>query len=141
VHLFSIPNWCFPAFALGLAILAFAIGGWRERMIATIVAIGWSIGIAAMLGAPSPLWMRLGWDIIILAACVFAARRSHRYWPLWASSFALLEVVTYALKSFRGVGYWAYLSMQRVWLILLFASLIAGLWSSARERRAAIAAS
>jgi hypothetical protein len=135
MHLFTIPQWAMVAYGVGGSLYALRRGGPPQRAVAAAVVVG----IATECGAPTywtiPDGYSLTWDTVVLATCVICALRSDRYWTIAASSFALLEVVTDLMGFVPGVSLWAYLSADRVWTILLVASLLAGTWRADRAQR------
>ncbi|MFN3945312.1 MAG: hypothetical protein ACK4K7_10315 [Allosphingosinicella sp.] len=106
------------------ACLLFALkrGGADERIGAAVIAVGslLSVGAAA---APNGRFQAaetgiLIVDLAVLAAFLALALRSERFWPLWATGFHLVAVVTHgAMMVSPGVvprayalaqGFWAY---------------------------------
>ena len=135
MHLFTIPTWVFVANAIAAALLAAWKGGWPERAVAAVLLVEWVTENDVILRLSLPFWYQSAWDVVILATCVTCALRTNRYWTLAASSFALLEVVTYALLLVPGPGKWAWESMQRVWTVLIYVALLLGVRSAGRSRK------
>lgn len=132
MQLSSIPDWALAGYGVAVASVALWKGGRPERAVGATVLVEFLTQGHVLPHVHAPHWLEQAWDIVILATCVICALRSNRYWTIWASSFALLSVVTPALRFMPGVGWWAYLSAERVWAILLVAALLAGAWSASR---------
>jgi len=127
LHLFNIPLWALVAYGVVVGLFALWRGGWSERAVAAALLVEFILEPRLVfLSWRLPSWFIPGWDVVILATCVACALRGRRYWTIAASSFALLEVVTTLLRFVPGVGTWAYMSAERVWTILLVATLAVG---------------
>ncbi|MEO8115439.1 MAG: hypothetical protein ABI655_13720 [Phenylobacterium sp.] len=73
----------------------------------------------------------------MLAVCLACARRADRYWVVWASSFALLNLITDLMGLLiPRVTFWSYEAAGFVWVDLFDAAILSGVWSTARARRA-----
>ncbi|MEO8115417.1 MAG: hypothetical protein ABI655_13605 [Phenylobacterium sp.] len=142
MQLFTIPPWINVAVAASVLSLVLWKGGWRERLLAATLMVTFlgSYGVQAVglyAGRQPwriPGWYGLGGDLVVLAICLTVALSSGRYWTIWASSLALLILVTHLLRPFAtGVTMWAYQSAQLVWLYLLLAVLLGGAWQGSRS--------
>jgi hypothetical protein len=148
LHLFVIPSWFDYAFCAATVLIAAVFGGWRER----VIALTWAFpdfllpGLVReyvcthwCAGGPVPIspWLALACDVVMLAACVWGARRTDRYWIIWTGSFALLAVLTDGLAIVaRGVvTEWAYLSADEAWWCLMGGATIWGCLSPGRGLR------
>ncbi|MEO6198730.1 MAG: hypothetical protein ABIO68_02155 [Sphingomicrobium sp.] len=107
-----------------VAVVVYAVlrGGRDERMVAAICVIGTIVSqfVAA------PLSIRFASvetnvvivDVLMLAAFVQIALRSHRYWPLWVAGLQLTTILGHILKHSSdhilakaygvALGFWAY---------------------------------
>ncbi|THD77077.1 MAG: hypothetical protein E7812_14060 [Phenylobacterium sp.] len=140
MHLFVIPAWI--NFVLVSATTALAIwkGGWRERVIAGVQQLQMFRSYVLCETWSCPAWSALADDGVMLAACVACALRGDRYWTIPASSFALLAVITDLLAARPDLSLWVRASADLVWMYLLSAAILWGVWSSARARARAAAA-
>jgi hypothetical protein len=77
-----------------------------------------------------PPWRWLIEDVAIVALCLWSTLRAERYWVLWASVFALLQMVTDVLFSFARVTVWADQSAGVIWVYLTSAAILWGVWPS-----------
>lgn len=132
LQLFTIPSWIYLEFNMAIALLAIWKGEWPGRAVGAAIMLKLVIEANTVVHWTPPAWSDLALDLLILGACLLGALRSGRYWTIWASSFALLSVVTHAMQFVPGIGMWAYLSARRVWAILLLATMLGGVISRAR---------
>ena len=116
-----------------VTILAFAYGGNCERTGMSIIVAG--SAATALLGVNSnahlkqfELWMLVS-DTIVLIALLLLALRSVRYWPLWATSFHTITVMTHiaALLNPASVPR-AYLMLQGFWIYPMFIAILLGIY-------------
>lgn len=134
MHLFEIPAWALALYGVSVCLFALLRGGWRERLVGFVLLLQFVTQSPAIFPLKVPPWCPPALDVLILAACVACALRSRRYWTIFASSFALLSVITNFLELAPEIGGWAHASADRVWTILLVASLLAGAWTARRSR-------
>jgi urea transporter len=89
----------FLATLLGTCWFAVVHGGESERWGAAIIFIGAILSLPAqtLFGSDwnSPEYGLLIVDVLALIAFVALALRSNRFWPLWATSFQAIAVVTH----------------------------------------------
>jgi hypothetical protein len=136
MHLFVIPVWGTPVLYASIALLAFWKGGWRERLLADLQLLLAAVEIAVCwAGAcypvqPCPVVIV---DSLMLIACLICMVRAKRYWILCASSFGLLALVSDLMLFDRRVTLWASLSASIIWSYLLAASILWGVWTTARS--------
>lgn len=103
-------------------VFAFRYGGRSERWGAAILLVG---SVLTMLAQQPPFfdwrYLRSGLlavDLVVLAAFFALAQRSNRFWPLWATAFHLIAVVTHLVMFMQPAqvlqayaiaqGFWAY---------------------------------
>lgn len=103
-------------------VFAFRYGGRNERLGAAILLLG---SLLTMLAQQPPFfdwrYLRGGLltvDLVVLAAFFALAQRSNRFWPLWATAFHLIAVVTHLVMFMQpsqvlqayaiAQGFWAY---------------------------------
>ena len=139
MHLFYIPNELTNAYFGAVTLLAWWKGDWRARAITTcqiaIIAVGYycTYGPCRRVGHQWAQWFAE--DIVLLAVCVACALRAQRYWPIWASSCALLVLVTDVLMFVDPrITAWADLAASYVWRILLSGAVLSGVWPAVRAR-------
>ena len=145
MHLFTIPPWINYSYFGAVALLALWRGDWRARAICactgvTLVASAYACHTWACWGPQAPplmVWRGLAEDLPILVVCLVCVRRAERYWVLWASSFALLSVITDLLAFVPGVTPWADGSAGIVWAHGLTTTVLIGLWPRALRGAAA----
>jgi hypothetical protein len=147
MHLFTIPPWINYSYFAAAALIILWRGDGRARAICA--GVGVSIAASAYAcrtwscwGAGSPplmAWRGLSEDVPVLMICLACAWRAERYWVLWASSFALLSLVTDLLTLTLGVTPWANGSASIVWTQGLTTTLLVGVWSGRPRARPASA--
>lgn len=127
---------------LAVSTLAFMYGGYPERAGTGIIIIG-SVA-TAFLGLGSIIHVQqfelgvLFTDSIVLLALVLLTLRSVRYWPLWATSFHAITVMTHvaALLSPQSVPR-AYLVLQGFWIYPMFIAILLGIYGHRQSIRSA----
>lgn len=82
---------------------------------------------------PVLAWRATGCDVVVLAVCLACAWRAERYWVLWATSFAVLPLVTDGVALIPGVTLWANGSAGLVWAYGSVAAAMVGIWQASRE--------
>lgn len=110
---------------VGCGLLAWCRGDPTERVAAAILVIG---SLLSFVFGPAHLeWGKvsaalLAIDLAGLAAFLWLARRSEKYWPIWAASLQLLSLtagIGQALKPSEGAIAYAIDEQIWAWLILL----------------------
>lgn len=142
MHLFVVPIWFNLTFVSLVTLAAFVWGGWRERLVASVVCARWYIATAAYLwpswvpfDPPPTEWRVAVSGVAIAMACLVGAVRGRSYWLIWASAFAILNVITDLPEVFHlGISHWASRSAARIWLYLMGAMILWGAWASHAER-------
>jgi hypothetical protein len=139
----SIYLFLFVFFWAALAVvttLAFFYGGPPERTGMGIIVIG-SV-ITAVLGLGSiihlhqfEVWLLFS-DGAVLLALVWLALTSVRYWPMWATSFHAVTVMTHvaALLIPNSVPK-AYLMLQGFWVYPMFIAILLGVYGHRQALR------
>jgi len=112
-------------------------GGWAERT-AAVAAVVANVASAALQDRTDwldPQWGVLAVDILLLGVLAWIALRSSRYWPLFATAFQLLGVITHvAMMVDRTVNPWAYITAGVIWSYLVMIPLAVGTWNCWRRR-------
>lgn len=134
-HTLSQQIWIAYLFAIsGVAIWR---GGWPERAVAVaaIVASRASGLFQDRTDWLDPQWSVLIVDLLFLGVITWVALRSRRYWPLFATAFQLLGVITHmAMMVDRTVNPWAYITAGVIWSYLVMIPLAVGTWNCWRRR-------
>ena len=128
-------------FGLLLAVCgyAFARGRGDERFAASvcIVASLASVLVVAPIGARFR-GVELGIlliDTFTLAAFVFLALRTDRFWPLWIAGLQLTTLISHALKAVQlDLLPQAYAAAARLWVYPIFLIIVVGTWRGHRRR-------
>lgn len=107
-------------------VTAFALSSWRQRY--SEVETG-----------------ELLVDMVTLAAFVFVALRSQRFWPLWVAGLQLTTSMSHMLKAVDlGLGPQAYAAAEKFWSYPILLILAVGTWRGHRrmiaQRRGSAAA-
>lgn len=130
----------FNALLLGSCGYAWFRGRSDERVVAAI-CLGASLATLAVLSSFQTLYSNLevgvlAVDIATLAAFVFVALRSDRFWPLWVSGLQLTTSVAHFLKvidpSLLPI---AYSAAARMWSYPILIILAVGTWRGRRRAR------
>jgi len=114
---------------------------WRGDREQQITAGGLLLGWVATLVLRDPRWLGAQWgafvvDALFMVMITIIALRSTRFWPMAASSFQLLAIITHAARMVDPrIGGWAYATASIVWTQLLVMSLGVGVFNTWRERR------
>jgi len=83
-----------------------------------------------------PQWANFASDSAFFVVILVVALRSRSYWPLFAASFQLLEVVTHAASAVdRHLSAWAYITANVIWTYLVLGSIAVGTLGDWRVRR------
>lgn len=142
LHLSYVPNEITNTYIGGVALLAAWRGDWRARAISGCQVATIAVGYYAEYGpfphnpATLPKGRWLIEDVAMLAICLAASLHARRYWPIWASSFALLLLITdLTLTVNPNISFWEDVAASYVWRILTTAAVFAGLWPSLRRRK------
>ena len=123
-----------------LCMFAWFRGGVTERRVATALVIAVIASLATVPFGPhwhGPNWGVVSIDLILLVVLVMIARQSTRFWPLWAAASQLGG----CLAHFPAIMNPAfpkqlYVSTQPYWTLPVMVSLLVGVISAHRLRRA-----
>lgn len=136
LHL-MLPFWLTPAVFVGLCLVGLWFGGREERFTAGALLLAY----AATLVFRDRSWLGTQWagfmiDLAFLVLIGAIALRTRRYWPLAASGFQLLGVVTHAARMIDpNVHAWAYITAGVIWSHAVAAAVAVGAINHWRERR------
>lgn len=109
---------------------------WRGRDDERLAAAGnlasWAISLVVFKSQSSETqWQVMAVDVALLMLYVWLAMRSRRFWPLFASAFALLIVATHMAHALdTGVSGWAYLTAALIWSYLALFAIGYGAWTA-----------
>ena len=132
--------WALTVMAVcGIAMLR---GGRYERLAAGVMLAAWALTMVVYrAGFRETEWGILVVDLAALAAFVWIALNSSRYWPLLAAGFHLLAIVTHLARTVdQQVGAWAYLTAEILWGYLLAFAIGYGAWTARAAQPASEAA-
>lgn len=146
MHLFVIPHWVNFSYLGATLLFALWRGDWAARTIAAGLCLSifseayvchtWTCFAPGQ--PPLPPWrVEVGFDILNLAICLACAWRARRYWILWATSFALLNVLIDLGAFVPNLSPWAYGSAGVVWTYSQATVVLIGVWLSPRGASAA----
>ncbi len=118
---------------VGVSFLTFRFGGEPEKWGMTIIILG-SLA-SALMGSSSlrgtegfEFYLLLADGIVLVALCRMALF-SVRYWPLWATSFHMITVMTHAAALLTPTAVpKAYLMLQGFWIYPMFITILAGVY-------------
>ena len=125
--------WAATVIAVGA--IAFWRGRRDEQLAAGVMLAAWALTMVVERTKFAQIeWGVLAVDIAALAAFIWIALRSNRYWPLFAAGFHLLAVVTHVARIAQpSVGGWAYVTGEIIWGYLLAIAIGYGGWTAARN--------
>lgn len=127
----ALPTWLGFAVMLVVCSGAFIRGGVEERLTAASMLI--NVSATHVLRDHSwPQVQLAGFvaDILSLALLLAIALRSRKFWPLAATAFQFLIVLTHVAKVIDpGLGQWSYMTAIVIWTYLLLIALGVGVWN------------
>lgn len=119
-----------------------AIAVWRgrddERLAAGGLLANWALSILLVrasdgTASEATQWEIFGVDTALLGLYVWIALRSRRYWPLFATGFQVLVVVTHLGRVVDPrVSGWAYITAGLIWAYLVLFTIGYGAWTAPR---------
>jgi hypothetical protein len=130
-----------PRYSIFWAILRLTCGYalWRGRKYEQIAAMICLVATVLSVSMSSPLNQRyvgielgdLLVDCFVLAAFVFVALRSDRFWPLWVAGLQLTMSISHVLKAIQpDLIPIAYAAAERFWSYPILAIIAVGTWRS-----------
>lgn len=135
---YQLPIWIWPTALLFVCGLAVVRGGDDERLAAGGYLANWALSLVVFKDLSlDTQWGVFVADVALLVLYIWLAMRSGRYWPLFATGFHLLAVVThFAHALYDVVGGWAYITAQLIWSYMVIATIGYGAWTAPRYRLA-----
>lgn len=122
--MYQLPIWVWPTALMGVCAIAVWRGRDDERLAAACELATWSLSLLVFKSnSELTQWPVMLIDCGLLSMLGWIALRSPRYWPLFATSFQLLAVLTHIAHALDTVvSGWAYLTAILIWNYLtLFA--------------------
>ena len=119
---------------------AFILGGAPERTGMKIIVVGSVVSaVLASLPGRNPyaldLWMLFS-DSLVLGALGRLALQSIRYWPMWATSFHAITVMTHVADLLApNTVPTAYLILQGFWVYPMFIAILLGIYGHRQALR------
>jgi hypothetical protein len=112
-------------------------GGSEERLFTFTLLANAALTIGLRdLSWPHVQWQTFVLDAVTLAVFLAVSFRTERYWPLFATGFQVLGVVTHMAKLIDpSLQQWAYLTAGIIWTYLQMFAIAAGAWNSWRWRQ------
>ena len=138
MHTLVLPPWIWIAFLSSVTLAALLGGGRSERIGAVVIFGGWvaTVGLEHHRWR-EPQWGMIGVDAVVLVLLLLLSLRSSRWWPIWATGFQLLALVTHVARFVDPkLGAWAYITAALIWGYMLVAALAVGTYHRWRERSA-----
>lgn len=132
-----LPPWIGIGFFVAVCGAALWKGGREERIAAGALLLSWLVSYLSLIQRlPGTQWGEFGADAVLLLVLGALAMTSRRFWPLAATSFQLLAVLTHAASLVdRHLGAWAYITANIIWTQMITVSLAVGTFNRWRERR------
>lgn len=133
---YQLPPFVWPSAVMGVCAIAIWRGGPDERLAAGGLLAGWALTMVAYQAHGQVQTGVMIIDLALLGFLVWLAMRSPRHWPLFASGFQLLAVLTHLGREVdSGISTWAYLTAEIIWGYLLAFAIGYGAWTAGRTGR------
>jgi hypothetical protein len=129
---YQLPIWVWPTALLGVCGVAALRGRDDERLAAGGYLASWALTLVVFKERSADTqWGVLVVDLALLGLLVWVSMRSRRYWPLFATSFHLLAVVTHLARALDPqVGGWSYLTVELIWSYMVIGTIGYGAWTA-----------
>ena len=133
----ELPPWFGVAVSILICGGALWKGDWEERIAGATLLLNFTISIFLRdISWPRVQLAGFTADIFTLLILGAVALRTKKFWPLFATGFQLLSVLTHVGKMIDpNVDGWAYLTAIIIWTYLILISLGIGAWNAWRARR------
>ncbi len=134
IVLYQLPHWVWPAAVVIACLLAVWRGRDEERLATGAIVLGWAMTVMAWkVNSQETQWAVLAVDLAEMPVFLWIALRSVRWWPLFATAFKLLIVVTHLAHAFDpSLSGWAYLTAGLLWSYLALFTVAYASWSAPR---------
>ena len=115
------------------------VGGltlWRgrdeERLGTTGILVAWAMSMVVFRDrSQDTQWAVLVIDSVLFALYLWIALKSRRFWPLFASAFQLLALLTHLARALDpAISGWAYLTAERIWSYMILITLAYAAWTA-----------
>ncbi|RAK67324.1 hypothetical protein [Phenylobacterium kunshanense] len=131
---YQLPVWVWPTVLMTVCAIAVWRGRDEERLAAAAELATWALTLVVFRArSDDTQWAVLIIDFSLLAVLLWIALRSRRYWPLFATGFQLLAVVTHLAHALDStVSGWAYLTAALVFNYLTLLVVGYAAWTAPR---------
>lgn len=116
-----LPLPLYYAILLAVTLLAWRLGGWEERVVASLYWLA-SLLTVLIIAPLEHRYVSVEWGVMMVDAALFVALtgvalRSTRFWPLWSAGLALTILFAHAAKLISeelvrsyaaGIRFWVY---------------------------------
>jgi hypothetical protein len=136
---YQLPVWIWPAALLSVCALAIWRGRDDERFAAGGLLAGWALTMMVFKNRSyDTQWAMMLVDGAEFAVLLWIAMKSRRYWPLFASAYALLQVLAHMAHAAEpDLNAWAYITATIGCSYLILFTIAYGAWTSPRWMRMA----
>ena len=130
---YQLPAWVWPLALTLVCAIGVRRGGNEERLAAGTVLLGWALTLVVFKWySEETQWQVFLIDCGVFAVYLWLAMRSRRYWPLFATAFKLLGLLTHLAHAAGGVTGWAYLTAGLMWSYLSLFTIGYAAWTAPR---------
>jgi hypothetical protein len=131
----------FPWFGIFLTFTVCGGAFWKGGREEQLAAGGLLLSLAVTIATRDSNWVGTQWgafvpDVVLLGLLTAISLRTSRYWPLTATAFQLLCVLTHIARMIDpGVRAWAYATGQVIWSHGVLWTIGVGVWNTWRASR------
>jgi hypothetical protein len=116
---------------MGFAGCGYALwrGGRPERIFGLVLLIAWTVSPFTINTNNwlDPQWAEAMIDLVVLAALLWLAFTSDRYWPMWCAAFHAVGVLMHVTMLVdRRVPPWSYRTASAIWSYVVLFTLVIG---------------
>lgn len=136
---YQLPHWVWPTALMAVCAIAVWRGRDEERLAAGGLLANWALTILLVRANGGTTTETTQWEVFVVDAALLAlylwlALKSRRHWPLFATGFQVLVVVTHLGRMVDSrVSGWAYLTAGLVWAYLVLLTIGYGAWTAPRR--------
>ncbi|MCW5759227.1 MAG: hypothetical protein KIS90_05625 [Phenylobacterium sp.] len=130
--MYQLPVWVWPTALMLVCALAVWRGRDDERLAAGAYLAAWALTLVVFRArSEETQWAVMVIDTGLLGVFLWQSLRTDRFWPLFASAFQFLSVVTHLASGLdASVSGWAYQTAGLVWAYLIIAVIGYGAWTA-----------